>query len=65
MILVNPILTDIPGHSGVMGVRGRESRIKFADSFEPIYHFRLLYVAGTFYPIMGALRKTFEDEWKV
>lgn len=65
VILVNPILKDIPGHSGIMGIRGRETRIKFADSFETVYHFRLLYVSGYFYPIMGAIRKSFESAWKV
>lgn len=65
VILVNPILKDIPGHSGVMGVSGRSSRVKFAASFEWVYHFRLLYVSGYVYPIKGALRKSFEGPWQV
>jgi hypothetical protein len=65
VILVNPILKDIPGHSGIMGIKGREGRVKFADSFEWAYHFRLLFVSGYFYPIKGALRKTFEAKWEV
>jgi adenylate kinase len=65
VILINPVLKDIPGAAGVMGISGREGRMKFAESFEPVYHFRLLYVSGTFYPIKGALRKTFAGKWQV
>lgn len=35
---------------------GRDMRLKYAASFETCYSFRLLYYAGSFYPIMGALR---------
>jgi adenylate kinase len=35
---------------------GRDIRLKYAASFETCYSFRLLYYAGSFYPIMGALR---------
>lgn len=31
-------------------------RLKYAASFETCYSFRLLFYAGSFYPIMGALR---------
>jgi Domain of unknown function (DUF1995) len=65
MILVNPILKDLPSHSGIMGVKGREDRLKLASSFETVYHFRLLYRSGTFYPIQGALRQAFGSPWQV
>lgn len=35
---------------------GRDKRLEYAASFESCYFFRLLYYAGTQYPIMGALR---------
>lgn len=35
---------------------GRDKRLEYAASFENCYFFRLLYYAGTQYPIMGALR---------
>jgi adenylate kinase len=38
---------------------GRDMRLQYAASFETCYSFRLLFYAGTFYPIMGALRLGF------
>ena len=35
---------------------GRDKRLEYAASFELCYFLRLLYYAGTQYPIMGALR---------
>lgn len=35
---------------------GREKRLEYALTFDNCYVFRLLYYAGTQYPIMGALR---------
>ncbi|XP_020265684.1 probable adenylate kinase 5, chloroplastic isoform X2 [Asparagus officinalis] len=55
VILINPRLKDLPGSSGIMQTMGREERLKYAASFENCYFFRLLYYAGTQYPIMGAL----------
>jgi Domain of unknown function (DUF1995) len=46
VVLVNPVLADVPSHSGVMGVRGRAERISFTESFEKAYHLRLLYFSG-------------------
>ncbi|PKI64693.1 hypothetical protein CRG98_014909 [Punica granatum] len=46
VILINPRLKTI----------GRDKRLEYAASFENCYFFRLLYYAGTQYPIMGALR---------
>mmetsp|Transcript_2582 Transcript_2582/g.7321 ORF Transcript_2582/g.7321 Transcript_2582/m.7321 type:complete len:355 (+) Transcript_2582:136-1200(+) len=65
IILVNPILKDVPSSGGVMGVRGRAERINFANSFVTAGHFRLLYKAGTFYPIVGALRYVYGGKWEV
>ncbi|GFQ04391.1 adenylate kinase 5 chloroplastic [Phtheirospermum japonicum] len=55
VILVNPRLKDLPGSSGIMQTMGRDKRLEYAASFEICYLFRLLYYAGTQYPIMGAL----------
>lgn len=38
---------------------GRDKRLEYAASFENCYFFRLLYYAGTQYPIMGALRMSY------
>ncbi|KAL5772755.1 hypothetical protein ACOSP7_012366 [Xanthoceras sorbifolium] len=59
VILINPKLKDLPGSSGVMQTMGRDKRLEYAASFESCYFFRLLYYAGTQYPIMGALRMTY------
>ncbi|XP_059637822.1 adenylate kinase 5, chloroplastic [Cornus florida] len=56
VILINPRLKDLPGSSGIMQTMGRDKRLEYAASFENCYSFRLLYYAGTQYPIMGALR---------
>lgn len=56
VILINPRLKDLPGSSGIMQTMGRDKRLEYAASFENCYFFRLLYYAGTQYPIMGALR---------
>ena len=57
VITLNPLLQDRQSSGGLMSVRGRSERLAFADSFEEIYHFRLLYSGTTFmFPILGALR---------
>ena len=52
-------LTSVDMHG-----RGRKERIAFASTFEPAYHFRLLYLPGSFYPIMGALRYCAGQPWQ-
>lgn len=38
----------------------------FAASFQPAYHFRLLFMSSQMsYPIMGALRHSFGEPWEV
>ena len=37
----------------------------FTKTFEPAYHFRLLYLPGVLYPIMGALRYCAGESWQV
>lgn len=59
VILVNPRLKDLPSSSGIMQTMGRDKRLEYAASFENCYFFRLLYYAGTQYPIMGALRMSY------
>ncbi|KAL3535961.1 hypothetical protein ACH5RR_004422 [Cinchona calisaya] len=59
VVLVNPRLKDVPSSSGIMQIMGREKRLEYAASFEICYFFRLLYYAGTQYPIMGALRMSY------
>ena len=57
LVLINPLLQDRQSSGGLMGVRGRSERLAFADSFQEIYHFRLLYSGTTFmFPILGAVR---------
>ncbi|XP_057423517.1 adenylate kinase 5, chloroplastic [Lotus japonicus] len=56
VIMINAKLQDLPASSGIMQTMGRDQRLKYAASFESCYFFRLLYYAGTQYPIMGALR---------
>ncbi|KAK8450901.1 hypothetical protein SEVIR_6G119900v4 [Setaria viridis] len=65
VILVNPRLKDMPGSSGVMQTMGRDMRLKYAASFETCYSFRLLYYAGSFYPIMGALRMAYPNKYEI
>ena len=64
-VLINPILKDVPSSSGVMGVRGRQERLAFENSFETAYHFRLLYWAGSMYPIIGCIRHSHGGPWEV
>ncbi|XP_004488951.1 adenylate kinase 5, chloroplastic [Cicer arietinum] len=59
VILINARLKDLPASSGIMQTMGRDQRLKYAASFESCYFFRLLYYAGTQYPIMGALRMSY------
>ncbi|XP_024028263.1 adenylate kinase 5, chloroplastic isoform X2 [Morus notabilis] len=59
VILINPRLKDLPGSSGIMQTMGRNKRLEYAASFESCYFFRLLYYAGTQYPIMGAIRMSY------
>lgn len=66
VILMNPVLKDIPSAAGVMGVRGRAERMAFADSFIQAYHFRHLYLSSQMmYPIMGAMRHSYGNPWEV
>ncbi|XP_022867064.1 adenylate kinase 5, chloroplastic [Olea europaea var. sylvestris] len=65
VVLVNPRLKDLPGSSGIMQTMGREKRLEYAASFEICYCFRLLYYAGTQYPIMGALRMSYPYEYEL
>lgn len=66
VILMNPVLKDIPSAAGVMGVRGRAQRMAFADSFVQVYHFRHLYLSSQMmYPIMGAMRHSYGQPWEV
>jgi Domain of unknown function (DUF1995) len=65
VILINPILRDIPSSGGIMGVRGRDSRLAFEQTLAPAYHFRLLYFSGSWYPILGALRYAHGGKWQV
>lgn len=51
---------------GVCGCRGRKERMEFAESFNPAYHFRLLYSSSAMmYPIRGALRHVYGGPWEV
>lgn len=65
VILVNPLLTDIPSANGVMSVRGRAERMQQVAAFEEIYHFRLIYNKPNIWPIYGCLRKPYGGPWEV
>ncbi|KAF7806490.1 adenylate kinase 5, chloroplastic [Senna tora] len=65
VILINARLKDLPGSSGIMQTMGREQRLEYAASFESCYFFRLLYYAGTQYPIMGALRMSYPYRYEL
>ena len=70
MILFNPKLGDIQSAGNVMSIRGRQGRMDFANSWEEIYHFRLLYRKPYFFPIYGALRKSYSaspdaEKWEL
>jgi adenylate kinase len=57
VVLLNARLQDRPSSGSLMRVGGRAERISFAESFVPIYHFRLLFKGSQFmFPIRGALR---------
>ncbi|CAM8920881.1 unnamed protein product [Rhodiola kirilowii] len=62
VILINPRLQDLPGSSGIMQTMGRDKRLEYAASFEICYFFRLLYYAGTQYPIMGDVTHPYRYE---
>ncbi|KAM0933874.1 putative adenylate kinase [Dioscorea sansibarensis] len=65
VILINPRLKDLPGSSGIMQTMGRDKRLEYTASFESCYFFRLLYYAGTQYPIMGALRMSYPYRYEL
>lgn len=68
LIIINGRLTDVMSSGGVMGVRGRQERLDFVDTFVPAVHFRLLYIGIAMYPIMGCLRYNCADDtpgWEV
>ncbi|XP_050365984.1 adenylate kinase 5, chloroplastic isoform X2 [Argentina anserina] len=65
VILINPRLKDLPASSGIMQTMGRDKRLKYAATFENCYFFRLLYYAGTQYPIMGALRMSYPYRYEL
>ncbi|RVX05128.1 Adenylate kinase 5, chloroplastic [Vitis vinifera] len=44
---------------------GRDKRLEYAASFENCYFFRLLYYAGTQYPIMGAIRMSYPYRYEL
>lgn len=63
VILLNPDLTDQASAEGQQSVRGRQQRIEFADSFETIHQFQLVYTSGTsYFPILGSVVKLGPDE---
>jgi len=63
-VLFNPRLGDIPSHSGVMQVSGRDHRIRFINEFEDVYHTRLLYRSGTWYPVQGAITRSYPEPFR-
>lgn len=56
VVLLNPLLEDVPSPNGVMQVQGRADRIDFVQSFECIYWFSLIFKRPALFPIYGCLR---------
>ncbi|GJP40316.1 hypothetical protein CLOM_g24595 [Closterium sp. NIES-68] len=65
VIILNPRLKDLPSAAGVMQVSGRAERVAFTETFELCYLMRLLYLSGTQYPILGALRMRYPDPYEI
>lgn len=65
MVLINPRLGDVQSAGNVMSIRGRGGRMELFASFEEVFHFRLLYNKPAFFPIYGALRMAFGQDWDV
>jgi len=66
VILINPKLQDRPSSNNMMQIRGRQERRDFADSFQTIYAFRLLYPSsgGYMFPISGLIAKnSYHSPW--
>eukprot|EP00241_Pyramimonas_parkeae_P006930 CAMPEP_0114252044 /NCGR_PEP_ID=MMETSP0058-20121206/15613_1 /TAXON_ID=36894 /ORGANISM="Pyramimonas parkeae, CCMP726" /LENGTH=326 /DNA_ID=CAMNT_0001365925 /DNA_START=170 /DNA_END=1151 /DNA_ORIENTATION=+ len=65
VLIFNQKMTDIQSAGGVMSTRGRQGRIDFTNMFETVYHFRLLYNKPYFFPIYGALRYVYGEQWEI
>ncbi|XP_017252740.1 adenylate kinase 5, chloroplastic isoform X1 [Daucus carota subsp. sativus] len=65
VILINPKLKDLPASSGIMQTMGRDKRLEYAALFENCYLLRLLYYAGTQYPIVGVLRMSYPSPYEL
>jgi hypothetical protein len=65
IICINPRLADVPSASGVMQVVGRSARISFLDCLDHAFCLRLLYDAGTMYPLRGILFRRHGHPWQV
>lgn len=65
VILLNPRLADVPSHSGVMQVGGRKERLEFLEGIEEVFCVKLLFDAGTNYPLRGILYRAYPGNWEV
>jgi hypothetical protein len=65
IICINPRLADVPSASGVMQVAGRSGRNRFLDCLDHAFCLRLLYDAGTMYPLRGILFRRHGHPWQV
>ena len=59
LVLVNPLLFDRPSGNNIMQIQGRAERRAFADSFQDVFVFKLLYPSsgGYMFPIRGLVVK--------
>jgi adenylate kinase len=64
VVIMNGKLGDVQSAGDVMSIRGRGERMKYAERWEEIHHFRLLYVTSYFF-LIGALRKPFGGDWEL
>lgn len=68
IILINPRLSDVPSAEGIMGVKGRGERNAFRDSWVAPFYMRLLFDAGTLYPLRAIVYRAYGrtgDRWQV
>jgi hypothetical protein len=65
IICINPRLSDVPSAAGVMQVHGRSDRLRFLQSVEHAFSLKLLYDAGTMYPLRGILFRRHRHPWQL
>lgn len=65
IILINPRLSDVPSAAGVMQVHGRAERTDFMSAVSFTFYLRLLFDAGTQYPLRAILCRQYPEPWQL